>query len=80
MRPIAHMPKPQDWKYTSHDALNLGRCARCGVLAYTVRFRDERSRHEYHISAMCQACQDTFFEEYPESATRPDRHDYGPRE
>jgi hypothetical protein len=78
-RPIAHLPKPQDWKYTTPEAKRTGHCARCGVSIWTQRFRDELSAKEYTISAMCQACQDGFYEEYPESATRPDLHDYGPK-
>ena len=77
-RPIATMPKPQDWKYTIPDAHWAGRCARCGIAIWTVPFRDELSMREYRISAMCQECQDAFYVEYPQSATHPDVHDYGP--
>jgi hypothetical protein len=46
-------------------AIEGDRCVRppfgCGGPA--TDFRDERSRHEYRISGLCQQCQDTVFGE-----------------
>jgi len=41
------------------ESLNAGLCVTCGASAWP--FRDEVSQLEYHISGMCQACQDSVF-------------------
>lgn len=40
-------------------ALAAGQCVKCGQ--YDLEFRDELSRKEYGISALCQTCQDGIF-------------------
>ena len=40
-------------------ALAVGQCVKCGQ--YDLEFRDEISRKEYSISALCQCCQDGIF-------------------
>ena len=40
-------------------ALAAGQCVKCGQ--YNLEFRDEPSRKEYGISALCQCCQDGIF-------------------
>ena len=42
------------------SSLKEGKCASCGVEA--TYFRDELSRREYSISALCQECQDSVFD------------------
>ena len=77
VRPVAFMPKPADWAYAVEEARAMGRCAKCGKKHADV-FKDVLSTREYQLSGMCQECQDAFYD-YPDSATRPDLHDYGPR-
>ena len=36
-----------------------GQCVKCG--AFDLKFRDDLSQDEYHISVWCQDCQDDFF-------------------
>jgi len=38
-----------------------GQCVQCGE--FNLEFRDELSRKEYGISALCQCCQDSIFGE-----------------
>lgn len=40
-------------------ALATGQCVKCGE--FNLEFRDEISRKEYGISALCQCCQDGIF-------------------
>lgn len=40
-------------------ALAGGQCVKCGQ--HNLEFRDELSRKEYGISALCQTCQDSIF-------------------
>jgi hypothetical protein len=42
-----------------------GRCAWCGVPINLTHFRDDLSRKEWHISGMCQHCQDAAFAAEP---------------
>ena len=42
-------------------ALAGNECVKCGE--FTLEFRDEISRKEYGISALCQCCQDGIFGE-----------------
>lgn len=77
MRPIFHIPKPLSWAFTIPVAIRAGRCARCGEKPGA--FRQQLDFDEYRISAMCQSCQDDFFDENPKSAWDTST-DYGPRE
>jgi hypothetical protein len=40
-----------------------GNCVICKKKIKEKDFRDEKSRKEYSISGICQACQDTLFED-----------------
>ncbi|MBC8395088.1 MAG: hypothetical protein H8E05_00160 [Bacteroidetes bacterium] len=40
-------------------ALASGQCVKCGE--FNLEFKDEPSRREYRISALCQCCQDGIF-------------------
>ena len=42
-------------------ALAAGHCVKCGT--FNLELRDELSRKEYGISALCQTCQDGIFGE-----------------
>jgi hypothetical protein len=44
---------------TVAEAHEAGVCIACGQLA--VVFSDDRSKQEYDLSALCQACQDKTF-------------------
>lgn len=41
------------------DRLDWGECPMCK--SASKRFRDEKSRQEYEITGLCQACQDRLF-------------------
>ena len=44
------------------DRLRAGACPRCGTSPiHLEEFRDEKSRREWGITALCQACQDVLF-------------------
>lgn len=49
------------FKNSPKECLDNETCIDCGGDA--TEFRDERSRNEYHISGLCQACQDKWFGE-----------------
>ena len=52
--------RPEEgFTFTRTEALQHGLCCVCGGAAST--FRDALSKKEYGISAMCQACQDDYF-------------------
>ena len=59
--------RPADYIFPDRlSALEQGRCVGpplgCGQsVGDPFHFRDEGSRREYNISAMCQNCQDEFF-------------------
>lgn len=44
------------------DNRNKGLCPFCGKEVSEDDFTDELSRKEYHISGLCQECQDGFFD------------------
>lgn len=44
------------------DNLKAGKCPTCGKEVNMADFRDALSQKEFHISGMCQGCQDGFFE------------------
>ena len=43
------------------DAIERKTCATCGASVTLDSFKDELSLKEFHISAMCQTCQDSVF-------------------
>lgn len=43
-------------------AVSEGRCPSCKELVDRTSFRDNLSVQEYHISGLCQQCQDKVFE------------------
>ena len=43
------------------EAVASKRCATCGNAVLLTSFKDELSLKEFHISGMCQYCQDDFF-------------------
>ena len=50
---------PKEWKRREE-----GKCPFCGkVIDVDHEFRDELSLKEYHISGLCQSCQDEVFDE-----------------
>lgn len=38
-----------------------GVCPFCGLSAKKMKFKDERSKKEFNMSGLCQACQDRTF-------------------
>jgi len=48
-----------------NKVISSGRCAWCGASKAKIQdgFRNELSRNEYQISALCQECQDQTFQE-----------------
>lgn len=42
-------------------AVERGECPFCHKPVVQTEFRDERSRREFHISGLCQKCQDEVF-------------------
>jgi len=53
-----------------NECIERGICIECGGSAS--EFRDDFSRDEYHISALCQTCQDEIFDDMPEDALVPE--------
>ena len=50
-----------------HKAVARRHCTSCGVIDLDGgSFRDDRSRHEYRISGLCQGCQDDVFGTFDE--------------
>ena len=49
-----------------------GFCVECGREVKLEDFRDDPSRKEYSISALCQECQDQVFEQPEEMDEEPD--------
>jgi hypothetical protein len=48
-----------------------GRCFRCErVINEDVEFRDTRSQKEWHISHLCQQCQDRMFRDRDDTPTK----------
>lgn len=47
----------------SIGAIKMGCCASCGVSVEESDFRNPISIKEFHISGMCQHCQDSIFGE-----------------
>jgi hypothetical protein len=43
------------------EAVASKRCAMCGNAVLLTSFKDSLSLKEFHISAMCQYCQDDFY-------------------
>ena len=43
------------------NKVNAGLCPFCGVAIDLLSFKDELSVREYHISGLCQKCQDKIF-------------------
>ncbi len=43
------------------EAVASKRCATCGNAVLLTSFKDSLSLKEFHISAMCQYCQDEIF-------------------
>ena len=43
------------------EAVASKRCATCGNAVLLTSFKDELSLKEFHISGMCQYCQDDLF-------------------
>ena len=43
--------------------VKVGLCPLCGMPVKLEDFKDERSRREYNLSGLCQACQDKIFAE-----------------
>jgi len=44
------------------ERIQAGSCPRCGTFPIHLEdFRDDKSRREWGITALCQACQDTLF-------------------
>ena len=43
------------------EAVATKRCATCGNAVLLTSFKDSLSLKEFHISAMCQYCQDEIF-------------------
>lgn len=52
-------------KRAVNEVISSGKCAWCGTSKAKVQngFRDELSKKEYQISALCQSCQDEVFTE-----------------
>jgi len=48
-----------------NEVISSGKCAWCGSRKKKVQesFRDEKSKEEYQLSALCQSCQDEAFKE-----------------
>ena len=48
-----------------NEVIGSGKCAWCGSSKKKVQesFRDEKSKEEYQLSALCQPCQDEAFKE-----------------
>ena len=48
-----------------NEVISTGKCAWCGSSKKKVQesFRDEKSKEEYQLSALCQPCQDEAFKE-----------------
>ena len=48
-----------------NKVIRLGRCSWCGASKAKIQdgFRNDLSRNEYQISALCQECQDQTFQE-----------------
>ncbi len=44
------------------EAITSKTCPCCGAGVTLDSFKDELSLKEFHISGMCQGCQDSFFE------------------
>jgi hypothetical protein len=72
-------------KRAVNEVISSGKCAWCGTSKAKVQngFRDELSKKEYQISALCQSCQDEVFlteedrqkidkPEYPDNPNWPD--------
>jgi len=49
--------------FDRRGAVSSNTCATCGCDVSLDSFKDELSLKEYHISGMCQKCQDDFFGE-----------------
>lgn len=43
------------------ELYDKGLCTDCKYRVQIAEFKDEKSRKEYHLSGMCQKCQDKFF-------------------
>ena len=48
-----------------NEVISTGKCAWCGSSKKKVQesFRDEKSKEEYQLSALCQPCQDEAFKD-----------------
>lgn len=46
-----------------YSRIEEGKCPWCNKLIGKQFFRDKLSRHEFRISGLCQACQDSYFDE-----------------
>lgn len=68
MNPTIKHPDIEDFIYATtgidrRQTIKSNKCSICGTSVSEDSFRDDISRREYHISGMCQYCQDETFQD-----------------
>jgi hypothetical protein len=67
MNPLARAMVIGKGSETAGDLIDQGRCPMCSGAVTSLDFNDALSVKEFHISGMCQGCQDATFGHAPKS-------------